>query len=73
MAALATKFRMVPKSLTDSIQATRVDYRQVGWSGLRVSSPILGCMAIGNPLWLNWALDEREVGTDLFFDKWNQN
>lgn len=34
----------MPKSLKDSLDATKVSYAQLGKSGLRVSVPILGAM-----------------------------
>jgi hypothetical protein len=47
------------------INATKVDYRRLGQSGLRVSVPILGTMgygdAEGNPM--PWVLPEEKVST----------
>jgi hypothetical protein len=37
----------MPKSLSDSLENTKVDYVQLGASGLRVSIPILGAMSFG--------------------------
>lgn len=34
----------MPKTLKDSLDATKVSYAQLGKSGLRVSVPILGAM-----------------------------
>ncbi|KAK2756188.1 hypothetical protein FQN54_005596 [Arachnomyces sp. PD_36] len=42
----------VQKSLED----TKVEYRRLGNSGLRVSVPIVGCMSFGNPEWRSWVL-----------------
>ncbi|KAK0190143.1 NADP-dependent oxidoreductase domain-containing protein [Armillaria mellea] len=38
---------------------SRLPYRQLGSSGLRVSVPILGAMSFGSPKWLEWVLDEK--------------
>lgn len=46
----------LPLSLAKSLEETKVDYRRVGNSGLRVSVPIVGCMSIGNPEWAPWVL-----------------
>jgi hypothetical protein len=40
----------MPKSLTESLENTKVDYVQLGASGLRVSIPILGAMSFGKLL-----------------------
>ncbi|KAF5384326.1 hypothetical protein D9615_003310 [Tricholomella constricta] len=39
---------------------SRVEYRQLGKSGLRVSTPILGCMSFGSTKWAEWALGEEQ-------------
>ncbi|OBT66865.1 hypothetical protein VE03_04145 [Pseudogymnoascus sp. 23342-1-I1] len=44
----------LPEGVAKSMEGTKVDYRLVGNSGLRVSVPIIGCMSIGNPEWANW-------------------
>ncbi|KAG6831465.1 hypothetical protein H0H92_010374 [Tricholoma furcatifolium] len=41
-----------------TIAATKVQYRQLGRSGLRVSVPILGAMGFGTPKWFDWVLEE---------------
>lgn len=38
-----------PPSLQKTLEDTKVDYVQLGSSGLRVSWPILGCMSFGDP------------------------
>lgn len=43
----------VPASLQSSVDATKVEYVQLGSCGLRVSSPILGTMGIGSKDWMN--------------------
>ncbi|TVY15070.1 Aldo-keto reductase dtxS3 [Lachnellula arida] len=50
----------VPASLQKSIDDTKVEYVQLGTSGLRVSSPILGTMGIGSKQWTNWVIEEEE-------------
>lgn len=57
----AAKFVSVPDALRRSIQATKVEFRQVGKSGLRVSSPILGGLQVGSSKWFPWVLNEKEV------------
>jgi aryl-alcohol dehydrogenase-like predicted oxidoreductase len=52
----------IPQSVKDSIAATKVDYVQLGKSGLRVSVPILGAMSFGDPAWAPWVIDEEKVG-----------
>ncbi|KAK7983366.1 hypothetical protein PG989_010768 [Apiospora arundinis] len=51
----------VPAALRASIASTKVEYRRVGRSGLRVSNPILGTLGIGNPDWMSWSLGEEEA------------
>jgi hypothetical protein len=57
---MATLLR-VPEALRDSVARTRVDYRRLGTSGLRVSSPILGGLHMGSSLWAPWVLNEEQV------------
>ena len=45
--------------LQDSVNATKVEYRQLGSSGLRISVPVLGAMSFGDPSWHSWVLDEK--------------
>ena len=52
--------REMPRSLHQSINATKVEYRKLGNSGLRISNPILGCMHFGSSKWFDWVLDETE-------------
>ncbi|KAG9245626.1 NADP-dependent oxidoreductase domain-containing protein [Calycina marina] len=51
--------RPIPESLKASLEASKVEYKQLGHSGLRVSIPILGAMSIGDPAALDWVLDEE--------------
>lgn len=41
------------------LDATKVEYRQLGKSGLRVSVPILGAMSFGLKDWQPWVLEEE--------------
>lgn len=50
----------LPASLQKSLDDTRCEYVQLGSSGLRVSMPILGTMAIGSPEWQEWVMSEEE-------------
>ena len=53
----------LPQSVRASIEATKIDYRQLGKSGLRVSVPILGAMSFGDKKWMDWVLEEEKVRT----------
>ncbi|KAK6819357.1 Candidapepsin-2 [Apiospora arundinis] len=57
----ARKFAAVPKSLQRSVADTRVEYRWLGKSGLRVSNPILGGLQVGSPDWLPWVIGEDKA------------
>ncbi|GJC84776.1 aldo-keto reductase dtxS3 [Colletotrichum liriopes] len=50
----------IPTSLQKSLDATKVEYVNLGTSGLKVSVPILGGMSLGSSEWQNWVLDEEE-------------
>ncbi|KAK7976078.1 hypothetical protein PG989_014541 [Apiospora arundinis] len=56
----------VPDALAQSIEATKVEYRRVGSSGLVVSNPILGTLGLGDSKWMNWAMDEEEARDILY-------
>ncbi|KAG6991137.1 hypothetical protein G7Y79_00056g090180 [Physcia stellaris] len=60
-----------PPSLLASLSATKVEYVQLGTSGLRISSPILGTMAIGAKTWAEWCMDEEE-GLELLKAGWDR-
>lgn len=47
--------------LNASLKATKVEYRQLGQSGLRVSMPIFGAMSLGDKRSMPWAVEEEEV------------
>ncbi|KAG5650729.1 hypothetical protein H0H81_011229 [Sphagnurus paluster] len=49
----------------------KVEYRQLGKSGLRVSVPILGAMSFGSNKWVDWVLDE-EKGTEILQAAWDK-
>lgn len=51
----------LPQSVKDSIEATKVDYKQLGNSGLRVSVPILGAMSFGDEEWMDWVVGKEKV------------
>ena len=61
----------VPASLQSSVNATKVEYVQLGSSGLRVSSPILGTMGIGSKDWQPMAMEEDE-GLELLKAAWDR-
>lgn len=48
-------------SLGLSLEATKVEYRNLGRSGLKVSVPILGAASFGNSKWADWVLEEDKV------------
>ncbi|KAH6653166.1 NADP-dependent oxidoreductase domain-containing protein [Truncatella angustata] len=49
----------IPPSVAKSVEATKVNYVRLGSSGLKVSWPILGTMAMGSSQIIPWALDEE--------------
>jgi hypothetical protein len=61
----------VPASLQSSLDATKVEYVQLGSSGLRVSSPILGTMGIGSKEWQIWVMEEDD-GLELLKAAWDR-
>lgn len=56
-----TEKRPVPESLKLSVESSKVEYRRLGRSGLKVSVPILGAMSFGNSQWMDWVLEEEKV------------
>jgi hypothetical protein len=52
---------MSKDTVADSIAATKVEYKRLGSSGLRVSVPIFGCMSFGSSKWAPWVIEEDEV------------
>ncbi|KAL8758663.1 MAG: hypothetical protein Q9184_003859 [Pyrenodesmia sp. 2 TL-2023] len=61
----------VPASLQSMVDATKVEYVQLGASGLRVSSPILGTMGIGSKEWQGWVMEEDE-GLEILKAAWDR-
>ncbi|KAL4893691.1 NADP-dependent oxidoreductase domain-containing protein [Aspergillus ambiguus] len=51
----------LPPMLKASRETTKVRYKQLGKSGLRVSVPILGGMSIGSTEFGSWILDEKKA------------
>ncbi|KAL1389280.1 aldo-keto reductase [Phyllosticta capitalensis] len=51
----------LPPLLATSLASTKVAYKQLGRSGLRVSVPILGAMSIGHKAWQPWVVDDEEA------------
>ncbi|CAI7632552.1 hypothetical protein PCG10_006801 [Penicillium crustosum] len=51
----------LPEGVAKSLAETKVEYRRLGNSGLRVSVPIVGCMSIGNPEWANWVIGPEKA------------
>ncbi|KAH0584704.1 hypothetical protein H2248_010232 [Termitomyces sp. 'cryptogamus'] len=43
------------------MNSLKVEYRQLGKSGLRVSVPIVGAMSFGSPAWANWVIGEESA------------
>jgi len=50
----------LPTSLQKSLNETKVEYVNLGSSGLRVSVPVLGGMSLGSEQWAPWVLDEED-------------
>jgi len=50
-----------PQEIFDkSVKDTKVEYKRLGKSGLKVSVPILGAMSYGSDEWAPWVLNEKE-------------
>lgn len=60
-----------PASLQESLDNTKVEYVQLGKSGLRISSPILGTMGIGSKAWMQWTMEEEE-GLQVLKAAWDR-
>lgn len=52
--------KALPTSLQKSLDETKVDYVNLGSSGLQISVPILGAMSFGSKEWSPWLLEEEE-------------
>ncbi|KAL8910194.1 MAG: hypothetical protein Q9171_004492 [Xanthocarpia ochracea] len=61
----------IPASLQRSLDETKVEYVQLGTSGLRVSMPIFGTMAIGSQEWQDWVMSEEE-GLKILKAAWDR-
>ena len=44
-----------------SINETKVEYKQLGKSGLRISVPVFGAMSFGSKKWQPWVIEEDEA------------
>ncbi|KAI1393787.1 aldo/keto reductase [Hypoxylon trugodes] len=51
----------LPESLKASVEGTKVEYRKLGNSGLKISVPVFGCMSFGDSKALSWAIDEEQA------------
>jgi len=51
----------IPISLKKSFEGTKVEYVNLGKSGLRVSVPILGAMSFGHKDWASWVIEEEKA------------
>ena len=47
-----------PADLQKSLDSTKVTYRRLGKSGLKLSLPILGAMSFGHKDWQPWVVDD---------------
>jgi len=50
----------MPKTLKESVDNSKCEYRRLGKTGLKVSVPILGAMSFGSKAWAPWVLDEGD-------------
>ena len=50
----------IPSSLQRSLDETKVEYAQLGTSGLHVSVPILGTMSMGDKRWQESVMEEAD-------------
>ncbi len=57
----------LPASLKESLDKTKVEYRTLGKSGLRISVPIFGTMSLGDRKVLPWVVEEEEVSPHFRF------
>ncbi|KAL9097399.1 MAG: hypothetical protein Q9165_000294 [Trypethelium subeluteriae] len=61
----------IPASMQEILNDTKVEYVQLGTSGLRVSSPILGTMGIGSKKWMDMVIEEDQ-GLELLKLAWER-
>ncbi|KAI0804228.1 Aldo/keto reductase [Xylaria sp. FL0064] len=58
--------KQIPAALASSISSTEVEYRNLGSSGLRISSPVLGTLGIGDKRWMEWVIEEEKAAELLY-------
>ncbi|KAF4120325.1 Aldo/keto reductase, related to diketogulonate reductase [Geosmithia morbida] len=58
---VAAPHLQIPPGLRQSLEDTKVKYRQLGKSGLRVSVPVFGTMGLGSKKSIPWALEADEA------------
>ena len=51
----------LPQGLQQSLDSTKVEYRRLGSSGLKVSVPVFGCMSFGDTKAMPWVVDEEDA------------
>lgn len=51
----------IPKSLQESVENSKCEFRTLGKSGLVISNPIFGCMSFGDKQVLPWCIGEDEA------------
>ncbi|KAI0193943.1 NADP-dependent oxidoreductase domain-containing protein [Xylaria flabelliformis] len=57
--------KQIPAQLANSILSTEAEYTNVGFSGLRISNPVLGTLGIGDKRWMKWVMEEEEAAEIL--------
>jgi len=62
----------IPRSLQDSVQSTKVSYKQLGACGLRLSVPVLGAMSFGHKDWQPWLVDDESEVEKLLMGAWDR-
>ena len=61
----------VPESLQKSLDGSKVEYVQLGKSGLRISMPLIGIMGLGSDGMAPWAVKEEE-SLQILKDAWDR-
>lgn len=62
----AFESKQIPAQLANSILSSEAEYTRVGFSGLRISNPVLGTLGIGDKRWMKWVMEEEEVRSRAF-------
>lgn len=62
---LAMSEPILTQRVKQGLEETKVEYVNLGNSGLRISVPILGCMSYGHKDWLPWILSEWQANPIL--------